>query len=172
MEKSTLNPARAFAIGALALFVALQCGSAEARERAAAGARAGASPGAGAIQRTRVPPAGRDWTRTTETQRTDGGFRRNTTVTNGQGQTATRSVEVARDRAAGTSTRNVDYTTFDGRSGSIDSTTTRTENGFTRATSGTLPNGESFSRTVVRQCDGAAKTCSTTVENDGRGASN
>jgi hypothetical protein len=219
--------ASATAIGALALVLAVQSGIVEARERPGAGARGGAAAGMGTggatAQRQRAPRAGGDWTRTTETQRTDNGytrsdrwqgadgrsasrdvtvtrdreagtstrsaewtrpdgrsgssetvttrtdngFTRSTTATNAEGQTATRNVEVARDLEAGTSTRNVDYTTFDGRSGSVDSTATRTENGFRRETSGTLPNGESFSRSIVKECDKGAKSCATTVTNDG-----
>ena len=63
-------------------------------------------------------------TRTTERQRTDNGHTRTDTVTRASdGATATRNAVVTNDKDAGTRTRNVDYTGFDGRQRSVDSTT-------------------------------------------------
>jgi hypothetical protein len=76
-------------------------------------------------------PNGASGNANTVSTRTDDGYSRDTTVTNAKGETATRNVDVSRDRDAGTSTRSVDRTGFDGRSASVDSTRTRTENGFT-----------------------------------------
>ncbi len=196
MKIRTAKSIPAAAIGTLALLIAVHASVGEARERAsrerpAAGeSRAARADGA---QRAR-PAAGGNWTRTSERQRTDSGFERHdrwqnadgktasrdltvtrtdngysrdSTITNPQGQTATRSVDVARDREAGTLTRNAEWTRFDGKSGNSQSVTTRTEDGFSRQTSGTLASGEDFSRSVVKQCDKAAKSCSTTVSNNG-----
>lgn len=162
------RPVTLLALGAITLFAVLPHGDAEARERVAGRARADAPPRVLTHPRPH-PRAGA--TRTTQTQRTDGGFQRTTTITNGAGQTATRNVEVVRDRAAGTMTRSVDYTTFDGRSASIDTTRTRTDDGFRSVTTGTRPNGESYSRTIERVCDRDARQCRATVERDG-GAAN
>lgn len=132
-------------------------------------------------------------TRETTRTRTDNGFTSHTTATNSQGQTATRDASVVRDANAGTVTRSSESTGFNGRSRSAESVTTRTDDGFTRSgsitngngqtvtrdvvhtrtdngsvTSSTTtgPNGNSVERTVTRNCDKAAKSCTTTVENE------
>jgi hypothetical protein len=66
--------------------------------------------------------------------KTDDGFTRSTTVTNPQGETATRDLSVSRDKEAGTVTREANYTTFDGRQGSMSDVVQRTEDGYTRDT--------------------------------------
>ena len=91
--------------------------------------------------------------------RTDDGFTRSTTVTNGQGETATRDLTVARDKEAGTVTREAHYTTFDGRQGSMSDVVQRTDDGYTRDTSRTLPNGTTQTRNVDVSCDKDAATC-------------
>ena len=214
---SPQNPkfARLAATSALAVLLVTLVAPSEARERGAAGARAGA----GAAQGRR---ASGDWTRTTETQRTasrrtrsdrwegadgktasrdlaisrdreartqtresswtrpngdtgnattvttktDDGYSRDTTVTNARGEIATRNVDVSRDQDAGTSTRSVDRTGFDGRSASVDSTRTRTGNGFTLERNVVTPNGTTVSHDVVKTCDKAAGGCTTTVNHD------
>jgi hypothetical protein len=98
--------------------------------------------------------------------RTDDGFTRSTTVTNAQGETATRDLTVARDKEAGTVTRESNYTTFDGRSGSKSDTVQRTDDGYTRDTSRTLPNGETHTRAVDVSCDKDAGKCVKQVEVD------
>ena len=207
------------ATAAGALLLGMQAESTFARERPGAAARGG--PAAGALQR-RPTPQNRTVTRTTETRRIDNGYVRNSTITNGQGQTATqertvvndreagtRSVDVTRtgfdgqtrsmsldlqrtedghtasrtltnaagetatrntsvsnDRDAGVRTRESGFTTFDGRSGSSSTTTTRTDTGFTRESSATLPNGQTIERSVTKDCDREAGKCTTTVVND------
>jgi len=177
--------ARFASAGALAVLFATLATPSEARDRPAASARGAA---AGAAQARR--PAGGNWTRTTETQRTDtgrrradrwegangrsgnantvtmktdDGFTRDTTVTNAKGETATRNVDVSRDREARTSTRSADYTGFDGRSATVDSTRTRTENGMTIDRNVVTPNGATISHDVVKTCDKTAGGCTTTV---------
>jgi hypothetical protein len=108
-------------------------------------------------------PNGASGNATTVATRTPDGYTRDTTVTNGLGQTATRNVEVSRDKEAGTSTRSVDRTGFDGRSASVDSTRTRTDDGFTIDRNIVTPNGTTISRDVVKTCDTAAGGCTTTV---------
>lgn len=215
----SMKPIRCSALAATAAFALLftiQTDSTLARERPGAAARGG--PAAGALQR-RPAPQNRNLTRTTETRRIDNGYVRNSTITNGQGQTATqertvvndrdagtRSVDVTRtgfdgqtrsmsldvqrtddghtasrtltnaagqtatrntsvsnDREAGIRTRESGFTTFDGRSGSSSTTTTRTDTGFTRETNATLPNGQTIERSVTKECD--AGKCNTTVIN-------
>ncbi|MFO1426632.1 MAG: hypothetical protein U1F11_06585 [Steroidobacteraceae bacterium] len=156
------------ATGALLALLAATSDLAAARERpAGAGARGAAAAQAAAARRMHA-----DRTRVTQTQRTDNGFTRSTTVTNGKGETATRDVAVTHERGSGLTTRSVDYTTFDGRSGSVDTTRTRTDTGFRSETTGTRPDGSSFSRSVVKDCDRDARRCTTTVTHDGTPVSN
>ncbi len=108
-------------------------------------------------------PNGNSGNASTVTTKTDDGFTRDTTVTNARGETATRNVDVSRDRAAGTSTRSVDFTGFDGRSAAVDSTRTRTENGMTIERNVVTPNGATISHDVVKTCDKAVGGCTTTV---------
>jgi len=101
-----------------------------------------------------------------DTQRTESGWTSSRTLTNAAGETATRNTSVSIDKDAGSRTRESEWTTFDGRNASSTTVTTRTENGFTRETSGTGPNGQSFERSVTKECDRAAGKCTTTVAND------
>lgn len=101
--------------------------------------------------------------RQTEQQATDKGFKRNTTVTNDQGQTATRQVEVVNDKDAGVRTRTMTGTTFDGKTVSGQSVTTRTDDGFTRQDSFTGPNGQTSTRQVDVSRDAEAGTVTKNV---------
>jgi hypothetical protein len=47
-----------------------------------------------------------------------------------------------------------------------ETTRTRTDNGSVTSSTTTGPNGNSAERTVTRNCDKAAKTCTTTVDNE------
>jgi len=96
--------------------------------------------------------------------RTDDGFTRSTTVTNGQGETATRDLSVARDKEAGTVTREANYTTFDGRQGSMSDVVQRTDDGYTRDTARMLPDGTTQTRNVEVSCDKDAARCVKQVE--------
>ena len=96
--------------------------------------------------------------------RTDDGFTRSATVTNPQGETATRDLTVSRDQEAGTVTREANYTKFDGRQGSMTDVIQRTEDGFTRDTARTLPNGTTHTRAVDVSCDKDAAKCVKQVE--------
>ena len=51
-------------------------------------------------------------------RRTDNGYIQNSTRTNANGETATRDQEVVIDREAGTVTKTIDYTKFNGETGS------------------------------------------------------
>jgi hypothetical protein len=98
--------------------------------------------------------------------KTDDGFTRSTTITNPQGETATRDLTVSRDKDAGTITRESNYTTFDGREGSKSDVIQRTEDGFSRDTTRTLPNGETHTRTVDVSCEKDVGKCVRQVEVD------
>jgi hypothetical protein len=152
--------------GALLALLAAQAPGVEARERGAAAQRP-ARPVAQRPQPARPPVS-----RTTEMQRTDTGFVRNTTLTRPDGATASRHTSVTVDKDAGTSTRASEWTTFDGRNASSTTVTTRTDNGFTRETTGTGLNGQIFERSVTRECDRAVRKCTTTVTNDRGGGDN
>ena len=102
---------------------------------------------------THAPHVTQPHTRTTERQRTDTGHTRTDTVTRADGATATRNAVVTNDKDAGTRTRNVDYTGFDGKSRSVDSTRTKTDDGFTRSTTATNAQGETATRDLTMSHD-------------------
>jgi len=90
-------------------------------------------------------------TRTTERQRTETGRTRSDTVTRADGATASRHAVVTKDTDAGTRTRNVDYTGFDGKERSVDHVGTRTESGYTRETNYSAADGRTGSKSDVIQ---------------------
>ena len=96
--------------------------------------------------------------------KTDDGFTRSTTVTNAQGQTATRDLTVTRDKESDTVTREANYSTFDGRSGSMSDVIQHTDEGFSRETTRTTPNGETHTRSVEVSCDKDVGKCVKQVE--------
>lgn len=102
-----------------------------------------------------------------ERQRTDDGFTRNSTITNRDGETATRNSVVTRNPETGTRTRDTSFTTFDGREGSVSDVVQRTEDGYTRDTTRNLPNGEARTRSVDVSCDKAARKCVKEVDVNG-----
>ena len=100
------------------------------------------------------------------TTRTDDGFTRSTTVTNAKGETATRELDVSRNKETGTTTREASYTTFDGNTGSMSDVIQRTDDGYTRDTTRTLPNGETHTRSVDVSCNPDERKCVKEVEVD------
>ena len=96
--------------------------------------------------------------------RTDDGFTRSTTATNKDGETATRDLTVSRDKEAGSVSRESNYTTFDGREGSKSDVIQRTENGYSRETVRTQPNGETHTRAVDVSCEKDSRKCVKQVE--------
>lgn len=103
------------------------------------------------------------WTRTTTAQRTQNGRTSQSTVTRGDGKSATRDTVVVNDRAAGT--RSVDSTTtgFNGRTTTYSSDAQRTATGYTRDVARTLPDGQVNQRSIDVACDKAAQSCTKTV---------
>ena len=67
-------------------------------------------------------------------------------------------------QSAGSVTRESSYTTFDGREGSKSDTVQRTDGGYTRDTTRTLPNGTTQTRSVDLSCDKDAAKCVKQVE--------
>lgn len=98
--------------------------------------------------------------------RTDDGFTRSTTIVNPKGETATRDLTVSRDKHAGTVSRESNYTTFDRREGGKSDVIQRTEDGFSRDTTRTLPNGETHTRSVDVSCEKDVGKCVRQVEVD------
>lgn len=96
--------------------------------------------------------------------RTEDGFTRSTTVTNAQGETATRDLEVKRDKNSDTVTRESNYTTFDGRSGARSDVIQRTDDGYSRDTTRTTPDGTTHTRSVDVSCDQDTGKCVKQVE--------
>lgn len=114
-----------------------------------------------------VGPGGKTASVDHTTTRTENGFTRNTVATNRQGETATRDMTLVRDKEAGTVTRSANYTTFDGKEGSMTDVRTRTDDGYTRETTRNLPNGNVQTRSVDVSCDKDAKSCTKTVDRNG-----
>ena len=98
--------------------------------------------------------------------KTDDGFTRSTTVTNAQGETATRDVTVTRDQDAGTITRDANATTFDGRTTSTSDVKQRTEDGYSRDTTHTRADGSTHTRSVDVTCDQDTGKCDKQVKID------
>lgn len=115
-------------------------------------------------QKARAAQAqGGQWTRVTTAQRTPNGRTSQSTVTRGDGKVATREATVVNDRAAGT--RSVDATTtgFNGGITTYSSDAQRTDTGYTRDVSRTLPNGQVNQHSVDVNCDKAAQSCTKVV---------
>ena len=103
------------------------------------------------------------WSRSTTTQRTPTGRMSNSTVTRGDGRTATRDTVVVNDRAAGTRSVDSTATGFNGRTTTYSSDAQRTATGYTRDVTRTLPNGQVNQHGVDVACDKAAQSCTKTV---------
>jgi hypothetical protein len=103
------------------------------------------------------------WSRSTSTQRTPTGRMTNSTVTRGDGKTATRDTVVVNDRAAGTRSVDSTATGFNGRSTTYSSDAQRTATGYTQDVTRTLPNGQVNQHSVDVACDKAAQSCTRTV---------
>ena len=97
------------------------------------------------------------------TQKTANGYTRDSTLTNAEGQSATRNAVVMNDKDNGTRTRDVTYTGVNGKTSTANTVTTRTDTGYTRDTTITGPNGGSGTRAVVVACDKAAGHCTKDV---------
>lgn len=108
-------------------------------------------------------PEGRTTTVDTVTQRTGSGYTRDTTASRDDGRTATRNTTIANDRAAGS--RSVDSTTtgFDGRTTVYSSDAQRTNDGYVRDVTRTLPDGQVNQRSIDVSCDPAGQSCARTV---------
>lgn len=154
------RPAIAVAASALGLVLSLP---AEAGPRAGSGARpAAAQPRA---PHAHGVPRG-DYERETVRTRTDNGYTSNTQFTGPNGS-GSRDVVVARDREAGTSTRDAAWSLPDGRTATSHTLTTRTADGFERSTTATGPNGNTGTRSVVVSRDPVTGTVTTNVTQNG-----
>jgi len=97
------------------------------------------------------------------TQRTGNGHTTSTTATRDDGRTATRQSTVARDPQAGTRSVQSTATGFNGATTSYSSQAQRTEDGYTRDVTRTLPSGQVNERNIDVSCDAAVQTCTKTV---------
>ena len=76
----------------------------------------------------------------------------------------TGAVAFARDKNSDTVTREANYTTFDGRAGAKSDVTQRTEDGFSRDTTRTTPDGTTHTRAVDVSCGKDVGKCVKQVE--------
>jgi hypothetical protein len=98
---------------------------------------------------TRSNSAGRSMTRTTEQVASQNQFRRQTTATNGQGNTAQRSVEGSYDADAKRYTRSMNGTRFNGDTYSSVRDTQKTDDGYVRSQSRTNVSGNTANKQVA-----------------------
>jgi len=103
------------------------------------------------------------WSRSSTVQRTGSGHTRNTIATRDDGRTATRNTTVVNDRAAGTRSVDSTATGFNGRTTTYSSDAQRTNDGYVKDVTRTLPNGQVNQRNVDVSCDPAARSCTKTV---------
>jgi hypothetical protein len=108
-------------------------------------------------------PQGRNTTVDTVTQRTGSGYTRESTATRDDGRTATRNTTVVNDRAAGTRAVDSTATGFNGRTTTYSSESLRTDDGYVRDVTRTLPDGQVNQHSVDVSCNPAAQSCTRTV---------
>lgn len=96
--------------------------------------------------------------RQSEHVKTDNGFTRTTHKTDAQGASATRRTDVVGNIEAGTRTRNLSGTTFDGKSYTGQSTAQKTDVGYSAQGQLTTSDGKVIDRSVNAQLDKAAST--------------
>lgn len=111
----------------------------------------------GSFDKHRMTPKG-SFTRHTEQVATDNGFTRNMVTTKANGDTATRHMTVTRDKEAGTRTREISGTHFNGTSYSGESVTQRTETGYTRDSTYVNSQGKTVTRHMDADIDKEAGT--------------
>jgi hypothetical protein len=97
------------------------------------------------------------------TQRTENGRTTSSIATRDDGKTATRNTTVANDRAAGTRSVQSTTTGFNGGTSTYSSQAQRTEDGYTRDVTRTLPSGQVNERNIDVSCDAAVQSCTKTV---------
>ncbi len=96
--------------------------------------------------------------RQSERVKTDNGFTRTTNKTDDQGASATRRADVVGNKEAGTRTRNLSGTTFEGKSYAGQSTAQKTDAGYSAQGQLTTSDGKVVDRSVNAQVDKAANT--------------
>lgn len=96
--------------------------------------------------------------RQSERVKTDNGFTRTLNKTDDQGARATRRTDVVNNKEAGTRTRSVSGTTFEGKSYAGQSTAQKTDTGYSAQGQLTTSDGKVIDRTVNAQVDKAANT--------------
>ena len=96
--------------------------------------------------------------RQSERIKTDNGFTRTTHKTDDRGASATRRTDVVANKEAGTRTRNLSGTTFDGKSYAGQSTAQKTDAGYRAQGQLTTSGGKVIDRSVNAQVDKAANT--------------
>ena len=96
------------------------------------------------------------------------GFTRSTAATTEGGETATRDLAVARVMDVGAVTGESNYTSFDDREGSKSDVIQCTDDGFSRDTVRTLPDGRMHTRVVDVSCENDVGKCVKQVTVDQR----
>jgi len=107
--------------------------------------------------------AGSSWSRSSTVQRTPRGHMRQDKWQSQDGRTATRNTTVVNDRTAGTRSVDSSATGFNGRTTTVSSDARRTDDGYARDVTRTLPDGQVNQRSIDVSCDPAATSCTKTV---------
>lgn len=102
---------------------------------------------------TRTGPGGRSRSKDVAAERTESGYERHTTFTDARGRETHRDAEVTLDREAGSRQKDVVWTGAEGNTLTRSSERVRTEDGYTRTTTLTGPDGKSatWEKTVSRE---------------------
>jgi hypothetical protein len=103
--------------------------------------------------RERTGPGGRTRTKDVQVERTETGYRRNTTWTDARGRQAWRDASLSVNREAGTASKTVDWTGPNGGTASRTKDVVRTGNGHMAKTTVTRPGGSAvtYQKTFERQ---------------------
>ena len=109
---------------------------------------------------TRTGPGGATRSKDVRAERTETGYRRNTTWTDAQGRTATRDAEAVVDREAGTASKQVEWKGPDGATARRNTNVAKTETGREATSTTVRPDGSTVTRqsSVVRAPGDAAAT--------------
>ena len=107
--------------------------------------------------------AGGSWSRSSTVQRTPSGHTRQDKWQSQDGRTATRNTTVVNDHAAGTRAVDSTATGFHGRTTTYSSDSQRTDDGYMRDVTRTLPDGQVNQRSIAVSCEPAATSCTRTV---------
>ena len=126
-----------------------------------------AETGTRSVSADRTGFDGRTTSYDSERQRTENGYTQQDTWTRDNGKTVSRDVAVSNDKEAGTNTRDATWKGPNGGTGTVNTVTQKTDNGYTRSTTAANAQGETATRSAVVTRDAEAGTRSVSVDRVG-----